>query len=168
MQAFAYSNSPYPLRPDLIQAHQYAWQKISAPGTWWTGAERVAIAQEVRAAEACEYCTVRKGALSPFGPGTGTHASDTALDAKVIDVVHRLTRDAARLTQTWLDEILDEQFTQGHYVEVISVVVAMLSIDGFHRALGFGLEPLPEPQPGSPSHHTPDGLETETALGRLD
>jgi hypothetical protein len=43
------------------------------------------------------------------------------------------------------------------------VVVTVLCIDSFHRALGFELEPLPEPLAGEPSRHMPANLETETA-----
>ena len=43
------------------------------------------------------------------------------------------------------------------------MVVTVLCIDGFHRALGFALEPLPEPVAGDLSGHMPENLETETA-----
>ncbi len=163
MQAFAYSNSPYPIRPDLPEAYREAWRQLAHAGTWWTGAERVAIAQEVRNAADCPLCADRKAALSPFAPQESEHLTTTDLDAQVIDVVHRLTTDPSRLTEAWLNEVTQGELTKPHYVEIISVVVTTLCIDGFHRALGFELEPLPEPVAGEPSRYSPAGLETDTA-----
>ena len=40
----------------------------------------------------------------------------------------------------------------------MGIVVAVLSIDEFHRALGMPVEPLPEARPGSPSEYTPTRL----------
>ena len=172
MQAFAYSNSPYPIRPDLPEAYRHAWQKLAEPGTWWTGSERVAIATEVRNAATCTFCAARKAALSPFAPLEGTHNATTELPDKVIDIVHRLTTDPSRLTEQWLNDTMDEHLTKPHYVEIISVVVTTLCIDSFHRALGFELEPLPAPLAGAPSRYSPSGLETETSwvpmIGQLD
>ncbi len=163
MQSFVYSNSPYPIRDDLPEAYRCAWQKISEPGNWWTGAQRVAIAAEVRNALACAFCEQRKAALSPAAPLPGTHHSTTDLPAVAVDAVHRLTTDASRLSKPWLEQVLCAEFTPGHYVEALGVVVAVMSIDSFHRALGFELEPLPEPRDGQPSHYEPPGLERETA-----
>lgn len=163
MEAFAYSNSPYPIRPDLPQAYREAWRQLAHAGTWWTGEERVAIAQEVRNAADCELCGLRKAALSPFAPQAADHLVSTNLPADVIDVVHRLTTDPSRLTESWLNDVTVGELTKPHYVEIISVVVTTLCIDSFHRALGFELEPLPEPVPGSPSQYLPQGLETDTS-----
>lgn len=44
------------------------------------------------------------------------------------------------------------------YVELVGVVVAVLSIDEFHRALGLALEPLPEPMAGLPDGYRPQVL----------
>ncbi|MDE0759259.1 MAG: alkylhydroperoxidase-related (seleno)protein, partial [Pseudomonadales bacterium] len=69
---FSYTNSPYPIREDITQAHQKFWQKLAQAGSWWSGAQRIAIAAEVRNAVECKYCQVRKSALSPYTT-TGKH-----------------------------------------------------------------------------------------------
>ena len=51
MTVVSYDDALVPIRQDLLDAHQRAWQRIEAPGTWLTGAKRVAIAQEVRNAK---------------------------------------------------------------------------------------------------------------------
>lgn len=163
MTAFAYSNSPYPIRQDLPEAYRHAWNKLANAGNWWTGGARVAIAEEVRNATTCDFCSQRKAALSPFAPLEGAHTSSTGLAANVIDVVHRLTTDPARLTKTWLEEVTSNDLSTGQYVEIISIVVTTLCIDSFHQALGFDLEPLPAPVDGDPSRLTPSGLDADTA-----
>ncbi|MCZ6658767.1 MAG: hypothetical protein O7C67_15855 [Gammaproteobacteria bacterium] len=102
--------------------------------TLWSGAERVAIAEEVRNADV-----------------PGAHLTTDELPKTVVDAVHRLTTDPSRLTQSWLNQVTNDTFTSGHYVEIISVVVTTLCIDSFRNSLGFDLEPLPEPQGGEPS-----------------
>src|SRR5436305_1610110 len=67
-------------------------------GTWWTGAERVVIAAESRAAADCGLCRARKGALSPAAVG-GEHEAWAGLPALTVDVIHRVRTDAGRLTQ---------------------------------------------------------------------
>ena len=42
------------------------WSQLGLPGTWWTGAQRIAMAAETRAARECPLCRSRKKALSPY------------------------------------------------------------------------------------------------------
>ena len=41
------------------------------------------------------------------------------------------------------------------YVELLGIVVAVVSIDGFHRAMGIELEQLPIPKSGTPDRYRP-------------
>ena len=75
-----YRRSPLPVRDELVAAHQRAWARLAAPGEWWTGAVRVAIAKETRAATDCALCKDRMAALSPYAV-TGTHTAATELAA---------------------------------------------------------------------------------------
>ena len=166
MTAFDYRDCPYPVRASMAEGYRASWDYISKPGNWWSGAERVAIAQATRDARRCNLCAERKGALSPYGVG-GTHSSSpdrpVLLSDKAIDAVHRIATDAARLTKTWIDETINDSFTHGHYVEAVSVVVAVFCIDSFHHALGLEMEPLPEPQSGQPSKYRPPGAAVDVA-----
>ena len=96
MSAFLYAESELPIRDDIPRAHRLAWQQIARPGTWWTGAERVAIVAEARNAEHCALCRKRKHALSPRAVD-GNHDCLGTLSATVVDVVHRVTSDPRRL-----------------------------------------------------------------------
>jgi len=158
MQFFDYaSRLEDPVRDDLSEAHRRAWTRLARPGTWWTGAERVAIAAESRAATRCAICRERKTALSPFSlEGAHDQADTGLLSAAAIDAVHRLVTDATRLTQTWVERLADDGVPDTHYVELLSIVVSVRSIDAFHRAMGIEPEPLPEPIAGEPSLRRPE------------
>ena len=45
-----HESSGLEIRADLTAAHAHVWEKLAAPGTWWNGAERLAIAKIVSAA----------------------------------------------------------------------------------------------------------------------
>lgn len=64
MQPYSYSQSPYTIREDMSAAYREFWARLAKPGSWWTGAERIAIAQESRNAVTCGFCAERKQALS--------------------------------------------------------------------------------------------------------
>lgn len=155
--AFDYSGSPVPIRDDIRDAHRHAWAQIASPGRWWTGAERIAIASEVRRAPDCALCARRKAALSPFSID-GVHDGEGVLPDPAVDAVHRLVTDASRLTRSWLEKAHAAGLGDGAYVELLGVVVALVSIDELHRALGLALEPLPAPEPGEPTRVRPEGL----------
>ncbi len=154
MATFSYSDSPYAIRDDIKQAHRLFWGRLAAPGCWWGGAERVAIAREVRVAIHCEFCATRRQALSPYN-FEGQHQSDSDLDELVVDAVHRVVTDQTRITQTWVNQIADSGLTNEAYVELAGIVVSLFSIDEFHRGLGLELEPLPAPKAGEPSQYRP-------------
>ena len=48
-EALQTSDSKPEIRGDLLAARERAWRRLAAAGTWWSGAERVAIAAELRA-----------------------------------------------------------------------------------------------------------------------
>ena len=66
MTYFDYSNVSYSIRGDIPAAYQAYWAKLGAPGSWWSGEQRIAIAQESRNALTCSFCAARKSALSPY------------------------------------------------------------------------------------------------------
>jgi len=165
MTAFTFSDSPFPIRDDLAAAYRDFWSQLANAGTWWTGAERVAIAAELRQATGCAYCAERRTALSPYNlPGQHTSVEESPLDANAIDAVHRVVTDQTRITKTWIQENAANGLSEGQYVELVGVIVCVFSIDEFCRALGLPLEPLPAPVEGEPSKYVPSGLESETAM----
>jgi hypothetical protein len=159
--AFAYHTDD-PVREDLADAHRRCWQHIAEAGTWLSGAERVAVAEETRRALECGLCRERKAALSPFSV-EGEHDCAGTLPSAWVEMVHRITTDAARLTQKWHESVLADGMSVEQYVEALGVAVLVISVDEFHRAMGFAPEPLPQAQPGEPSRIRPAGVTMEDA-----
>ena len=160
MTTISYSDSTYPIRPDFAEAHNRFWKSLARPGAWWTGAGRVAIAREARAAPGCRLCRAAKAALSPAAVG-GEHDRVSDLPETAVDAVHRIVTDAARLTRSWYRRRLDSGLSDGHYVELVGIVVALASVDAFCRAMGLPHRPLPDPRPGEPSGYRPKRLATD-------
>lgn len=156
---FEYSDSPDPIRPDLAEAHRRAWDHIAAPGTWLSGAERVAVSEQSRRAPQCRLCAERKAALSPFAvEGEHDDGGAPGLPAPLVDAIHRVTTDAQRLTRAWHDRLLADGVADEAWVEALGVAVLVISIDAFHHAMGLPLPPLPQPLPGETSRKTPRGI----------
>ena len=154
MSKIDYSNAPWPVRENFAASHNRYWQRLAAPGNWFTGAERVDIAREIRHSQQCNLCRRRKEALSPYTVD-GAHDTVSELPDVVVEVIHRVTTDSARLTKSWFDGIMQQGLSEEQYVEIIGTQVAVFSIDEFCRCLGLPLNELPEPQPGEPSRYRP-------------
>jgi alkylhydroperoxidase family enzyme len=136
-------------------AQRRAWRRLAAPGEWWSGAERVAIAAEARSARSdCALCRERKQALSP-GSVSGEHRASALLSAAAVDAAHRIASDPGRLTRAWLEKTLAAGLSDAQYVELIAVVTTVANLDALHRALGAPPEPLPEPETGEPARRRP-------------
>src|SRR6516164_8951634 len=149
-----YGSSQVAIRDDLAKAHDRAWERIGRPGTWWDGAQRVAIAAATRHASACTLCRWRKEALSPAAM-KGTHDSLGELSEVMVEVVHRVRNDPGRLSERWYRSVVAAGLSEEQYVETISVVAHVVAIDTMARGLGLDALPLPHPQPGAPSQHRP-------------
>ena len=156
MVAFAYEQMPHPIRSDIPSTNRAIWEHIAMAGCWWTGHDRVAMAAEVRRARSCALCQERKASLAPYSV-QGNHDDSGTLSPDVVEVVHRLATDSGRLKKSWYDDLLEHGLTDAQYVEILSVVVVVVTVDEFHHALGLPLEPLPEPIPGEPSRYRPPG-----------
>src|SRR5262245_894659 len=115
-QGVSYAGAPYPIGSELGAAHSRFWSRLARPGSWWTGAERVAIAFEVRHARDCELCRRRKRSLSPYFVN-GEHDRASDLPEVAVDAVHRLVTDASRLTREWLERSIADGLSVERYVE---------------------------------------------------
>ena len=149
-----YEQVPAPVRTGFAESHQRFWDRLAARGTWWTGAERVAIAREARAARDCPYCRERKAALSPHTV-CGNHTTATDLPPAAVEVIHAVMTDPGRLTRRWYEARLADGLSDGQYVEIIGTVVALVSIDRFCRGIGVPEHPLPAPLPGETRRYRP-------------
>ena len=154
MALFDYKNSQFEISDEIKVAHRNYWQKLASPGSWWSGTERVSIANATRGAFSCAFCKERKMALSPYNL-QGSHDPVDGLSQTVIDAVHRVVTDQSRITQTYINENELKGLSKPAYVELVGVVVAVFSIDEFHRSLDVELETLPSPFRGEPTGYKP-------------
>jgi len=154
-QYFDFTRTAFAIREDLPRTFQQIWHKLRQTGSWFTAEDRLAIAHEVRHARHCELCAQRALALSPDAV-QGTHTSQTNLPSAVVDAVHRITHDAARLSPAYLERFYAAGYSDAHYVELLGIVVALVSIDAFHDALSLPHETLPELEWSEQQQNLPD------------
>lgn len=133
---FELDNTAFPIRPQIQDALRREWAFLAAPGTWWSGAERVAIAAEARRAISRE----------PQGD---------ELPDPVADVVRAVAADSPLITPEWVAGLEANGVSLPAYTEIIGIVARLSAVDFFHRAMGLPLEPLPAPQSGEPSQTPP-------------
>ena len=160
---FNYAGVEYPVRNDLREAYCAAWNRLARPGTWWNGKERIAIAAETRQAFDCPLCRQRNDPIKTY-PVEGKHQHLGELPYAAVDAIHRVVTDEESITAKWAGSLVDAGLSAGHYVELLGIVVMVFSIDEFNRAIGVAQEPLPEPEPGEPSHYRPPNLEDSTGF----
>ena len=156
-----------PLRPPLAGEIETAWDRLAGPGTWWTGAERLAIVAEARQAENCALCRRRKEALSPYTID-GSHDGLGALPPPVVEAIHRLGTDAGRIKEKWLGALFAGEYgepalDETGYVEIVSVVAIVTALDTFDLALGRPRRALPEAVDGTPTKRRPAGAQKNLA-----
>jgi hypothetical protein len=154
MSEITYEHLPWPVRADVTAAHRRQWARLGQPGTWLTGAERVAIAAEARHALSCPLCAARKDALSPRTV-TGTHDHLGALPDVTVEQVHHIRTDPGRLSRKWFQDLIDRGLEAERYVETVGVIADVVAIDTFCLGLGMEPWPLPAPQGGRPNRRRP-------------
>ena len=150
------------LRQDLRESRENAWQAIAKPGTWHTGARRVAVAAEIRHAFGCATCMRIREALSPNAV-KAPHDSLGALGAAQVELIHRTVNDPGRLSEAWAQSILQRGLSAGEYVETVGLIAMVMMLDTAQRALGLPLRALPEPLPGEPTRYMPPGAKKQAA-----
>lgn len=157
-----YELSQWIIRKDLADAHRDALNRLSRPGSWWTGEQRLSIATATRDARNCSACEQRLASISTSGC-YGRHGESLILDDNVLEVVHTVARDANRLSSKAVADITDSVMTVGHYVELISVVATIIAIDRFCLTLGMKPPDLPDPVAGEPDEYTPQCATSDIA-----
>ncbi len=149
------------VRPDLLDAQRAAWDDLARPGSWWTGAERLAIAEVARAALDDED---PPPPWVPYSSTEGAHAPPV-LPGAAVDIAYRIARHAGTITEQIAREAMaalgdgdrDERGAL-RYVELCSIVSATAAVALFHRDAGLALPPFPQPVDGAPTGERPDEL----------
>lgn len=138
------------IRPDLAEAHRLAWEHIAAPGSWWTGAERIELAGTALLA------ITDPDPSPPWVPATTTArlpADRTAPDA-AHDVVYRISRHGATMTEAVYRQAAAE-IGALPYVELCGIASTVAAVVHFRRNVGLDVPPLPRPIAGRPTGEQP-------------
>ena len=117
--------------PRADEAIQEAMASIAAPGSYFTGGERLALAANARLARG----------LSPGAPELPPVVAEAAARVAVEAMTSRVDHVA-----TWESDGRNVLA----YVELVAVVALICSIDSYRVALGAELDPLPDPGSGDP------------------
>ncbi len=120
------------LTSDYVSGLDHEWERLRSPGTWWTGAQRVAIAAVARAARADQV-------LNP-----------PELPEPAIEAAARLSAHP-HINQAWVDSLAAKGLAAPAYVEILGVVARVNAVDTFLFGIDAPERPLPEPLDGEPS-----------------
>ena len=117
--------------PDVNDAMKAALAAIAAPGSFFTGPERIALAESARAAR-------------------GLGESSTEMPPVIAEAVTRVATDAKSSRQDHVKAWEQDGRDVLAYIELVSVVAQISGMDSYRFALGQELEQLPAPLPGDP------------------
>ena len=129
-----------------------AWGK---PGTWGTGAERIAVAVEAR--RAC----VKAGVLE-FSDDFSA-LNDVHLPSVIKEVIAQLAVSPKDIDQAFYNNAISAGLTDAEFVEIVGLVARITNLDIFARGIGSQLKLLPAPEPGEPSRKRPPEAKMELA-----
>ena len=138
-QFFNYSNSGFEVRDEIVNAHRESWKTISNSGSFWSGEERVEIAQQARSAR------LQRREL-PFNRSYPS----CSLSNGALETTYTIAADAHKIDKVWADNQI-AKLGSGAYIEIASIVATVSAIDAFSEALGRNHEDFPVPQPGKPN-----------------
>ena len=149
MTTFAYPGVPHPVRDDIVAAQRRVWELIARPGSWWTGEQRVAIAEQARAARAQRGRPPLLRELPDAGAG---------LPAEAAEAARGIAADASKIDRAWARKQVDA-LGDAAYVELAALVSCLSAIDSHADALGVAYEPLPAPVAGEPDRARNESVE---------
>jgi hypothetical protein len=121
------------VRSDIRRLFRREWDRLALAGTWWNGRERVDIARAARRAR--------------FGGQEGP----SSLPSAAIEAAGIVGDRPASIRRDWVETVTDE-LGYSPYVEIVGITSRLAAVDSFHVGVGIELEPLPDPEPGEPSH----------------
>lgn len=140
-----YADSKHPVRAAIAAAHEETLKSFTAPGTWFSGAERAQIVTTARQARI-------EAGLQEASDETNEFAE---LPNAVSSLARQVATDTKALTADFFEDSLDAGLTDCEYVETVGLVARSLSVDIFARGIGVDLRALPSVQQGEPSRMRP-------------
>lgn len=141
------------VRDDLAEAHRLAWDHIARPGSWWTGGQRIELAQTAMLA---------LGDPDPLPPWSGVTTSgrrpgELVAPAVAHDFGYRLARHAGTITRDVYEKVATD-IGELPFVELCAIVSTVAAVWHFCRNIGAPVTPLPPAAPGEPTGRRPESL----------
>jgi hypothetical protein len=150
-----YADAEFPVRQEIVAAHTRQLENIAAPGTWYTGSQRLAIAAEARLAG------YDAGLLER--PDRSSNTTEIDIPDTVRRVVSTIAVSVRELNQDFYDQALADGLTEAEYVEIVGIVSRVVDLDVFARGIGASPRELPAPKAGKPSRQLPGTAVVEHA-----
>ncbi len=149
MAPIDYSASGLEIREEIGAAHEAALDRFAGAGSWWSGAQRIALIEAAREARAQRLTPPwQREAASP--PAVPVPAEALEVARTVAADAHRVDRDVCRGRVAELGDAA--------YVEIVALVACVSAMDAFCEAIGVDPPALPEPRPGEPDRQRPEGV----------
>ena len=151
-----YTDAPYEVRQDLVEIHAAQLENLALPGTWGTGAQRLAVAGTAR------HAGIDAGILE----ASDQHQAmpDVALPDTVKTFIRQLAVTPKDVDEAACDDARSDGLSDEEYVEIVGIVSRMVNIDIFARGIGAQLPPLPSPRAGQPTRIRPASAVHEHAI----
>jgi hypothetical protein len=131
---------------EIAAIHGEDLASCSAPGAWWNGAERRALASLARAARCDAKLQVATG---------DEDASTASLPGGVRRLVTEIAVRPEQLDRAAIDGALADGVPDAACVEVVGLVSRVVNHDVFARGLGVSSRPLAKPTAGEPHRTRP-------------
>ncbi len=163
MTDFADQTAPIAVSAEIAKCHRAALAQLAQPGTWWSAADRRAIAGRARErfAHRATPSWLRTDAVAQDGAEPNTEPSgkptEATLDPTVAATVDRITLDPAAIDRSWAQETA-EALGDGEYVELVAIVAVVVMIDIHAEATGGERPTFLPAEPGEPERQRPSGL----------
>ncbi len=142
---------------EIIDSFEVIWDHLGQAGSWWTGPQRIAIAEHVRRSD--------PRPLWDKAPSLGT-LSDSAegeLSNFEMGVVERVTVEPSSINREMYTQIV-ERIGEDKYAELAALVSQIVPIDHLHDALGIEREKLPIATNGDMAMERPEGLVSDVGF----
>ena len=127
--------------------HEAQWRELAEPGTWGTGAQRLAVAAETRKAG------YEAGILEQ--PADEGAATEIELPAPAKAFIRDLAVSPKNVLEESHQAARGGGLSDGEYVELVGIVSRVMDMDIFARGIDVALRPLPAAEPGEPSRERP-------------
>lgn len=151
-----YKDAAFDVPEDLAKIHALQLEKLGGPGTWGTGAQRIAVASEARQAG------VEAGVME--APTHGLPAPGASLPETVSAFIRNLAVSPKDVDQATCEAARKDGLSDEEYVEIVGIVSRVVNIDIFARGIGASLLPLPAARDGKPTRLRPESAVFEHAI----